>query len=526
MQRRLLLALTCAAALPAAAQNPHVLLLDLATPIAQDSLDTRAIRPADIDGDGDTDLFVGNFHQHDFVYRNLGQGAWLVVPPFNVTDNIDDTFDAAWGDMDGDGDLDLAVANGSKGLQPGGGTGTNNALYENMGPLPGTEGRFDKVTSGPVVSDLGETYAVAWADFDGDANQDLVFVNRLQADFLYFGDGTGGFTKATTGPLVTDADTSRDVATGDLDNDGDEDIVVANSNGQACAVYVNQGGLQGGSAGEFQRQPDGPLASDTGEAYGVTIADYDADDLLDVFVTRRYGQGNMLYRNTGGAAFERRPDLAPSQDAGDSYESAWGDLERDGDLDLVVANRDEDEFLYLGNGDGSFTRVTWGEVVSSGGDSRTAAIADMDSDGLPEILVGNTLGGDDFYFRNLGPSWRDEGHGFHPGSDEPRLAGAGWLAPGSTMAYSVDGAPAHAAGFMVASFTALFAPFKGGTLVPAPDIVAGGFVADAGGSLAFSSTYPVTPVPSGLSIYQQMWLQDAGSPSGFCATNAIKTLTP
>ena len=263
------LLLTGALSALAAAQNPAVLLLDAGSPIVQDSHDTRAIRPADIDGDGDTDLFVGNFHQNDFVYRNMGNGTWFVVPPFNLTDNLDDTFDAAWGDMDADGDLDLAVANGSKGLQPGGGTGTNNALYRNIGPLPGIEGRFEPVASSPVANDLGETYAVAWADFDGDASQDLVFVNRLQPDFLYLNDGSGQFTKVTTGPLVTDNDVSRDVATGDLDGDGDEDIVVANSNGEACAIYVNQGHAQGGVEGEFARDLTGPLAADTGDAYWV-----------------------------------------------------------------------------------------------------------------------------------------------------------------------------------------------------------------------------------------------------------------
>jgi hypothetical protein len=510
----------------AAAQNPAVLLLDAGSPIVQDSHDTRAIRPADIDGDGDTDLFVGNFHQNDFVYRNMGNGTWFVVPPFNLTDNLDDTFDAAWGDMDADGDLDLAVANGSKGLQPGGGAGTNNALYRNIGPLPGTEGRFEPVTSGPVVSDLGETYAVAWADFNGDATQDLVFVNRLQPDFLYLNDGTGQFSKVTTGPLVTDDDISRDVATGDLDGDGDEDIVVANSNGEACAIYLNQGHAQGGVEGEFARDLSGPLATDTGDAYGVTIADYDGDAVPDVFVTRRYGQGNMLYRNSGGASFTRMTALAPSQDAGDSYESAWGDLDVDGDRDLVVANRDEDNFQYLGDGDGTFTKVTWGQVANGGGDSRGAAIADMDGDGWPEVMFANTLGGADFYYRNHGPTWTDLGYGQGSGPELPRLAGAGWLAPSTPVDYLVTHAPVGQPAILVASLTAIFAPFKGGTLVPAPDIVVAGFAGDLSGEITFAVTFPATPVPSGLSLYHQMWMQDPGSPTGFCATNAVKALTP
>ncbi len=510
----------------ARAQNDPVFLLETGSPILIDGQDSRAIVPGDMNADGLIDLFVANFAQKSIVYRNLGGGQFEIMPPFNLNLPQDASFDAAWGDMDGDGDLDLAVANGSKNLIPGGGTGTADTLWKNIGPIEGGGiGRFAPI-AGAFGTDLGETYGVAWADVDGDHDLDLLFVNRLQPNVMYLNDGAGHFTKVATGPFVTDTpNTSRALAVGDLDGDLDADVVVANSNGLPNFVYINQGGSQGGTQGEFLRLTGDPAAEDTGECYGVSLGDYDRDGDLDLFVSRRYGEGNLLYRNDGTAHFTPMPSLAPSLDAGDSYRSAWGDLDRDGDVDLVVANRDEDEFLYFNNGDGTFRKASVGQVVHSGGDSRMVAIADLDGDAFPEILVANTLGGDDFHFRNHGRTFKNVGFAYHPGPSTPQLSADGTLGPSTPLSYRVTLGPQSSSGILVAGFTSIFAPFKGGTLVPAPDIILAGFTTNASGALGFQTTFP-SGVPAGLSVFHQMWFIDAGSPSGFSASNGLAAFTP
>jgi hypothetical protein len=525
MSRRFLSSVAFAVLGVATAQNYPVLLNDPVVPISVDGMDTRAIIAGDFDGDGDMDLFSANFAQPSLAYFNDGFGNFSLVPPFSLNSGASHSFDAAWGDMDGDGDLDLAVANGSKNLQPDG-QGLPEDLYENVGPPPnGTEGRFMKVTSGPIGVDKGETYGVAWIDLEGDGDLDLIFVNRLQTNFMYLNDGDGDFTKVTTGPFVTDPGTSRDVAVGDLDNDGDTDIVVARSEGQTNAIYINQGHAQAGTEGEFLRLTGDPAADDTGQTYGVSLADYDEDGDLDLFASRRFSEGNMLYRNDGTGHFQKMAALAPSQDASDCYRSCWGDLDRDGDPDLVVAVRNANNLLYINEGNGTFTAIHYGQIPAMVGDARDVTVADLDGDTRPEVLFANTLGGDDYFFRNRGPTWTDMGFEYHPATAEPRLAGSGTLAPGSTSTYSVTAGPTTTSGFMVAGFTTLFAPFKGGTLVPAPDIVVSGFLTNASGVLGFTSTFPVG-VPAGISIFHQMWFVDGGSPTGFSSTNGLAALTP
>jgi hypothetical protein len=508
----------------ASAQNYPVLIGDPTAPIASDGQDTRALVPGDIDGDGDMDLIAANFAQPNVVYRNDGFGNFSVVPPFTLNSEPDHSFDAAWGDMDGDGDLDLAVANGSKGLLPDG-LGMPNEVFRNVGPTPGTEGRFEKVLTGSIATDKGETYGVAWIDLEGDGDLDLIFVNRLQLNAMYTNDGTGVFTRVMTGPFVTDAGTSRDVAVGDLDNDGDTDIVVVNSEGEHNFIYVNQGHAQGGAEGQFVRLAGDPAVDDAGETYGVSLADYDNDGDLDLFATRRFHEGNMLYANDGTGHFQRMDELAVSLDEGDSYHSAWGDLDRDGFLDVVVANREEDSFFYMNDGSGGFTRIMYGQLPNTPGDSRDVTIVDVDGDSLPEVLLANTLGGDDFFFRNRGRTWKDMGFGFYPATSTPRLMGSGTLEPLSTITYDVQAGPAATAGFMVAGFNTIFAPFKGGTLVPAPDIVVPGFATNGSGALQFTTGFPAG-VPADISLYHQMWFVDGLSPTGFSASNGLSAVTP
>jgi enediyne biosynthesis protein E4 len=524
MSCRTLSVLMLAALGGASAQNYPVLLNDAAVPISVDGMDTRSISAGDFDGDGDVDLFAANFAQPSLAYRNDGFGNFEIVPPFSLNSGASHSFDAAWGDMDGDGDLDLAVANGSKNLQPDG-QGLPEDLYENLGPLPFTEGRFKKKLTGPIGVDKGETYGVEWIDLESDGDLDLVFVNRLQTNFMYLNDGAGNFTKVTTGPFVTDVGTARDVAVGDLDNDGDTDIVVARSEGGTNAIYLNQGGAQAGTEGSFVRLTGDPAADDVGQTYGVSLADYDDDGDLDLFASRRFSEGNMLYRNDGSAHFQKMTGLAPSEGASDSYRSSWGDLDRDGDLDLIVANRNASNFYYINEGDGTFTQILYGQLPDMVGDARDVTIADLDGDMFPEVMFANTLGGNDYFFRNRGRTWKDMGFEYYPSVAQPRLTGEGTLAPGSISTYAVQTGPSTTAGFMVAGFTTIFAPFKGGTLVPAPDIVVPGFATDSSGELGFSSTFPAG-VPAGLSLFHQMWFVDGSSPTGFTSSNGLSALTP
>jgi hypothetical protein len=109
----------------------------------------------------------------------------------------------------------------------------------------------------------------------------------------------------------------------------------------------------------------------------------------------------------------------------------------------------------------------------------------------------------------------------------PHLAAEGTLLPSDSLDVKLaDGLPFGTA-HVVFSFSAINAPFKGGVLVPnpSPSALILALVLDAGGGFAVSSSWPPN-VPAGIELYLQVWVQDAGGPVGFAASNAVHQVTP
>ena len=187
-------------------------------------------------------------------------------------------------------------------------------------------------------------------DIDGDGDLDIIVLNRGQ-DLVLINDGGGFFTDQTAARFPVTADTSRGGGLADLDGDGDLDLVVANSRNEPVALYINRRGVF--TAADFGAVP---LANETDT--GLELVDLDEDGDLDVYVPNAGaftvghgfdgGAGPVLPQQRQGAFTERTrgifPDvLDPTTDA------AFGDIDDDGDLDLVVGNS--------GTGDPAVERV-------------------------------------------------------------------------------------------------------------------------------------------------------------------------
>ncbi|GJM21719.1 MAG: hypothetical protein DHS20C15_16340 [Planctomycetota bacterium] len=517
---RLCAALLLVLSASTAAQDPPVLLLKLDTDLGLDDRDTRAIIPGDFDLDGDIDVYIANFAQDNILYKGRGNGTFDLVEPQPINTDGGFTFDGAWGDIDGDGDLDLAVANGHL---------MDNAIYRNMGVAQnGTTGRFAKLTGDPAVSDGGESYGVAWGDIDNDGDLDLAFANKFSANFLYTNDGLGAFTKVTAGDIASRVSQSRDVAIVDLDNDGDSEVAYANSSKQANDIWVNQGGDQAGTVGAFALLTSDPFADEASSSRAIAFADYDGDGLLDAMVANQDDQANSLFHNLGGMSFERT-DLAPSNALGNSYSAAWGDLDGDSDLDLVIANREQVNFFYRNMGVDGFEAMEHGILSDAVGNSRHVAIADFNLDGRREVVVANTLGESNYYFSNEGKIWKDLGFALQRGNaddgdPEPRLTASGALTGDEWVNYYIDFAPADATSWLIVSLDTVFSPFKGGTLVPDPDFIVRLPKAKPTGKLDLSFRMPNT-LPSGITIFHQVWSSDDSNAAGLCATNGLSGTT-
>jgi hypothetical protein len=122
-------------------------------------------------------------------------------------------------------------------------------------------------------------------------------------------------------------------------------------------------------------------------------------------------------------------------------------------------------------------------------------------------------------------TWKDVGLALPGTAGPPTLAGSGHLIGGDAMALTLDDARPNASAFLIVGFSGLVAPFKGGTLVPNPDLILGPFPTGAGGGFTLPGTWPVG-LPELLKLWFQAWIQDPVGPAGFAASNGLTCLTP
>ncbi len=257
------------------------------------------------------------------------------------------TMGVALGDVDGDGDLDAVAAH-----YP------TTTLYLNTG------GVFT-----PSLAPLPAATAVALGELNGDADLDLVLGTTAGAEVWVY--ANGAFT--TTGQTLGTDDVTA-IALGDVDGDGDEDIAVTNR-GAADEVWLNAGGLQGGTPGQF---------IDSGQRFGtestndVALGDVDGDGDLDM-VLGRYADGSVLMLNDSAGNFT---DSGQQVSASSVWAEALGDLDGDGDLDLFLANGSSPVRL---NTDGIFTTQGGASLPSWIVD---LALGDVDGDGDLDAFLG------------------------------------------------------------------------------------------------------------------------------------------
>ena len=323
---------------------------------------------ADYDNDGLPDLYVTNIGPN-VLYRNRGDGTF-----FEVSEASDSRFgtSAAFFDADGDGDLDLYVANyvdpdlakipapGSDptcvwlGLPvmcgPRGLDGQSDVFYRNEA------GRFVEATKSAGLHDPTRAYGlgVIAADYDDDGDVDLYVANDTLPNFLYQNDGRGrfrevGLLSGAAYNATGDAEAGMGVDFGDPDGDGRLDIVVTNFSHETNTLYESSGdGLFTDATDEL-----GLATASLGKlGWGTHFVDLDNDGDEDLFVanghvyprvaevddTTTYRQANQIFLNRGDGTFEEE---TASAEAAPSRGAAFGDMDDDGDVDVVVVNIDE-----------------------------------------------------------------------------------------------------------------------------------------------------------------------------------------
>jgi hypothetical protein len=334
----------------------------------------------DYDNDGDLDLFITSFGP-DYLLRNNGNGTFTdVTSDAGVSDPLWST-SATFLDYDRDGDLDLFVANyldftlaGNKICTDASGARdycgprtyrpAPDRLYRNDG-----NGHFTDVTEAAGIARAdGAGLGVVADDYNGDGWLDLYIANDATPNQLWINHRDGTFVDE--GPLSGAAlnaagnpEGSMGIASGDFDGDGDEDLFVTNIIGETFALYRNDG------SGNFEdaRVATGIAAlTSSVTGFGADWFDYDNDGWLDLFVANgavnviesQRGQPNpfrmknQLFHNSGDGRFTDASALggAAFARAEISRGAAFGDIDNDGDTDIVVTTSGGPVRLLLNRG--------------------------------------------------------------------------------------------------------------------------------------------------------------------------------
>jgi len=284
----------------------------------------------DYDNDSRLDLLVANglnlngSHQN-LLYHNEGNGVFTKITSSPLSTEIVRSFAPAWGDYDNDGNLDIFLIN----------NGGRNLLYRNKG-----NGVFEKITAGDIVNEALTTFGIAWGDYDNDGDLDLVIADDSGKNYLYRNNGGGTFTRLN--PFVSPSASSFGCNWADYDNDGDLDVIFSGYNGKN-ALFRNNGD------GSFTRVLEGPLVNDPGSnSQGFAFGDYDNDGWQDIFVANSSGK-DYLYHNNGDGTFMRVTAGSIANDTVGSFAGAWGDYNNDGFLDLAITRHSAKSALYLNN---------------------------------------------------------------------------------------------------------------------------------------------------------------------------------
>ncbi len=368
---------------------------------------------ADIDNDGDKDLFWGDFFSKSIYFiENIGTPS---VPDLEVTLRIyppnEDSIKTSgfnmprFTDIDGDNDLDMFISVLYDPTVP-----QTLMFYRNEGNNIISEFNFITSSFLPTL-DAGTESIPCFIDIDNDGDKDLFLGSSKNPNGSIFYFQNTGTAVSPSFNLIDSAaggitgELSLAPALADLDNDGDADLLVGNFDGTIC-YYRNEG-----TTADFNfifidtLKDESQQIIDAGLTARPFIIDIDNDSDIDLVLGGFTGEVFLFQNNGTSSVFSFKPEplYFQSVDVGDNSTPHLIDYDNDGDLDLFTGNRTGNTFYY--KNDGTNVLPIWNLITNHFTESYTGALTapvfcDVDSDTDPDLFIGNIKGGVYFY-RNM-----------------------------------------------------------------------------------------------------------------------------
>jgi hypothetical protein len=360
---------------------------------------TNQVSFCDVDGDLDLDIALANGggfpaagpDQQARLYINNGSGVFADETATRLPTLMGDWRGVEFGDIDGDGDWDMVLANDNNQLP---------RLLVNNG-----SGVFTNVTATQLPAlTLGSSRA-QFGDVDNDGDLDLYFTNGTTSRFgtgqgkLYLNNGSGFYTDVTAAQMPAGTVSEpQDCIFGDIDGDLDLDLRIGSTASGHSELHRNNG------AGTFT-DISATVPSDM-NCYSYDFGDINGDgdfDLLGANAHPTTGNGEFLLANDGTGDYAAAvPQISPNP-AQDDNDSKFFDYDNDGDLDLIIARLGSGgEKIYNNNGTGTFTQIT-GLITVVSDSSLDIKVADLTGDGRLDIYTAQGESGgfqDRLYVRN------------------------------------------------------------------------------------------------------------------------------
>jgi hypothetical protein len=361
------------------------------------------VAAGDADGDGDNDLYVTNLGENALL-ENDGRGRFRDVTAERHAGETRWSSSAAFFDADRDGDLDLFVANyigwtiESERVcyaPPHGETYCGPLAYDS--PLPSTFLRNDgggsftnRSREAGLLGSFGNGLGVGILDVEGDGWLDVFVACDGSKNMMWINKADGTFVDRAV-PLGCAADQDGQIKAGmgvglaDLDGDADEDLLVVNLTSEHDSLFVNEGTYFADRTATFGLT----RVSQRFTRFGVNFFDFDQDGILDLYEANGrvshgpestgpdpFAEPNVLYAGKGGRFEEVLPrgGTSPTLVAA-SRAAAFGDVDGDGGVDILVVNKDGPAHLLLNRAPGRGSWIRFRVVSESGADALGALVS-------------------------------------------------------------------------------------------------------------------------------------------------------